>query len=115
MKFRNLTTDGDWTFGAGRQNYAVSDKSISLNIETTIKTFLTECFFNQDVGVAWFDIIDSKNKDVTVLAIKSAISACYGVIAVKELEYTYNELRELEIKYTISTIYDSTLQGVVTI
>jgi len=115
MRFRNLTIDGDWTFGAGRQNYAVSDKSISLNIETTVKTFLTECFFDQEIGVAWFDIIDQKNKDITILAIKSAIAACYGVIQVQELEYTYNELRELVIKYTISTIYDSRLEGVVTI
>jgi hypothetical protein len=115
MIFRNLTIEGDWTFGAGRQNYAVSDRSISLNIETTIKTFLSECFFNPEIGVPWFDIIDSKNKDITILAIKSAIAACYGVIKVTELEYTYNELRELEIKYTISTIYESNLEGIVTI
>ncbi len=115
MIFRNLTTESDWTFGAGRQNYATTDRSISLNIETTIKTFLTECFFDTEIGVPWFDIIDSKNKDITILAIKSAIAACYGVIKVQELEYTYNELRELEIKYTISTIYDSILEGVVTI
>lgn len=114
MILRNVV-DGDWTFGAGKQNYLRDNNAISLNIETTLKTFLGECFFAPDFGLPWFDLIDSKNKDIIILYVKAAISDCYGVLNVQEVEYSFNELRELEIKYTISTIYEKTLQGVINI
>lgn len=115
MKFRGLTTEGDWKFGAGRQSYAIDNDAIILNIETTLKTFLSECFFDTQVGLPWFDLIDSKNKDIIVLAIKSALVECYGVLRVTEIEYTWSSARELIIKYWIDTIFFNRYQGTVTI
>ena len=115
MIFRNLTTDGDWTFGAGKQNYAKDDKAIALNIATRLKTFLSECFFNALVGLPWFDLINTKNKAVIVLAAKTEIASISGVLKVNELEYNFSENRELTIKYAISTLYNINLIGVVEI
>ena len=115
MIFRALTETGDWIFGCGRASYLTEQKAINANIETKLKTFLSECFFDKNAGVPWFNLIDSKNKDVIVLAVKSAISECDGVLNVSELEYTFNDNRELEIKYAIATIYESYSLGTVTI
>lgn len=115
MIFRSLTPEGDWQFGSGKASYARFNDAIVLNIETTLRTFLAECFFDQEIGQPWFDIIDYKNKDVIVLSIKGAIINLYGVIAVNELEYTYTSTRVLEIKYDITTLYAKNILGTVTI
>jgi len=115
MIFRNVSSAGAWSFGAGRQNFARDDKAIQLNIETTLKSFESEYFFDTDFGLPWFDLINAQNKDIVILTIKSTIVACYGVMKVQELEYTFTGARELEIKYSILTIYQTILRGVVTI
>lgn len=115
MIFRALDTTGDWMFGGGLSSYYNTDLAIIANIDTTLRTFLTECFFNQTIGVPWFDLINERNKSVIVLSIKSEISACYGVINVSNLEYTFTLARELEIKYAIDTIYTKNLLGTVLI
>lgn len=115
MIFRNLTSSGDWQFGAGKDSYARNDNAIRLSIETSLRTFLGECFFAPDVGQPWFDIINYKNKDLIVLTIKSAITQLYGVITVNELEYTFDLNRTLTIKYDINTLYTKNLLGTVII
>lgn len=115
MIFRALDSDGDWIFGSGKSSYARFNDAIILNIETSLKTFATECFFNPDVGQPWFDIINNRNKDVVVLFIKNAIAQLYGVIGINEVSYNYGLDRVLEIKYNISTQYEKNLQGTVII
>ena len=51
MKFRSIDGEGDWVFGAGVQSYAIGESAILLDIQTKLSTFLTECFFDQTVGV----------------------------------------------------------------
>jgi len=116
MIFRNLSSvDGDWAFGTGKSSYAKLNDAILLSISTLLKTFLGECFFNTDIGLPWFTLIDSKNKDVIVLSIKSAINEVYGVLAVTELEYNFDVNRILEIKYNINTLYAQNVKGTVII
>lgn len=115
MIFRSLTPDGDWRFGNGRSSYARLNDAITLNIETNLRTFLSECFFNTAIGQPWFDIINFKNKDAVVLAIKGSIANLYGVIAINTLEYSYETTRIFEIKYSIKTLYSNNVQGTVII
>jgi len=115
MIFRALTADGDWKFGAGRSNYARGDAATFLNVATTLKTFLGECFYNPAVGQDWFSLINERNKDIVTLAIKAAISGCVGVTRVREIEYTYSASRSLVIKYYLDTLYTTNNLGTVTI
>lgn len=116
MIFRGLsTTDGDWLFGAGRASFARDNDAILLNISTTLKTFLGECFYNTAVGLDWFTLINQKNKDIVLLTIKNAIYNCYGVTAVNEIEYALDENRELVLTYNITTLYAQNVIGTVTI
>ena len=115
MRFRNFDADGDWLFGNGRACFAIDNDAILLNISTTLKTFLGECFFDSTIGVDWFTLINQKNKDVIVLAVKNAIYNCIGVLEVKEVEYTFDENREMVITYNITTVYQTDIWGTVTI
>jgi hypothetical protein len=116
MRFRSLSTvDGDWMLGDGRSSYAKANDAILLNIATRLKTFSGECFFSPLSGLPWFSLIDSKNKDVIVLSIKSAINECNGVLRVNEIEYSFDVNRVLKITYDINTLYASNIKGTVTV
>jgi hypothetical protein len=115
MRIRSLASDGDWIFGSGKSAYANGDKAILLNIATTLKTFLGECFFDTAMGMPWFDLIDQRNKDVVMLFIKSAITELYGVLEVNELEYTIDSDRKLTLKYYIKTMFTESVLGTVII
>jgi hypothetical protein len=115
MIFRSLDSNGDWVFGNGRQAYAKLNQAIILNIETNIKTFFGECFFNPNIGQPWFDLINIRDKDAIVLIIKGAIAELYGVLGVNEIEYTYTLDRDFEIKYDIKTLYADKLRGTINI
>jgi len=116
MKFRSLSsTDGDWMFGSGRSSYAIDNNAVMLNIATTLRTFLGECFFNKLIGVDWFNLINLKNKDVVLLSLKSTIYSCFGVIEVTEMEYTLDINRQLVLKYRINTLYEKNVLGTVTV
>ena len=73
MIFRSLDSNGDWNFGAGKSSYARYNDAIVLDIETKLKAFRGECFFDSQAGVPWFDLIDLKNKDSIALFIKSFV------------------------------------------
>lgn len=115
MIFRALDADGDWRFGAGKASYARFNDAILLNIQTVIKSFLSECFYATDFGIPWFDLINYRNKEIVVLYIKGIISACYGVIEINEIEYTYSLERTFEIKYNINTQYVNNILGTIMI
>lgn len=115
MIFRSLDSNGDWVFGSGKASYANTNQAIIFSIETSLRTFFGECFFDTQIGQQWFDIVDYRNKDLIVLTIKSAITQLYGVINVNELEYTYDVNRVLTIKYDIDTLYTKHLLGTVVI
>jgi hypothetical protein len=115
MIFRALTGDGDWRWGSGKASYARDNNAIILDLETTLKTFLGECFFYPNFGQPWFDLINELNKDIVVLSIKSAIQAVAGVLSISEIEYTYTTSRELTIKYNIATTYNAQTLGTVII
>lgn len=115
MIFRGETSTSDWAFGKGKQSYLTGNLAIMKNIETRLKTFYTECFFDPEVGVAWFDILGQKNPDIVVLAVKREINDCYGVVGVTDVRYSLDATRKLTIRYAVDTIYSIGATGTVTI
>lgn len=115
MIFRSLDSNGDWRFGGGKSSYAKTGDAIRLDIETYIKTFKGECFFDQTRGLPWFDLINLTDKAAVVLYIKSTMIKLYGVIKVNALSYTVDIDRVLTVKYDISTLYETNLLGTVII
>lgn len=115
MIFRAITNEGDWFFGAGKSSYSRDHNAIINNLITKLKTFKGECFYDQNIGVPWFDLIPSKNKDAVVLWIKAFMLEQYGIISVNELEYSIDTDRKMTITYDIKTIFRDNVRGVIII
>jgi hypothetical protein len=111
MIFRGLDGNGDWTFGLGKQSYATGNNAIALNIATRLKTFYSECFFNTDWGLPWFQLLGQKSSAPLLLTVRSQILDCYGVVSVTDLQTSVDSDRNLLISYNISTIYSTSISG----
>jgi len=118
--FRGLTESGDWTFGNGIQNYlsdVYSDKfnPIKADIETTLKTIYSECFFNQDFGIPWFDLLNQKDPAILILTLKQAIYNIEGITSVIDLGYSTDMNRNVVITYAVDTLYTNQITGTVVV
>jgi len=115
MIFRALTTEGDWTFGAGLNNYASNNIAIGFNIETRIKSWLNDCFFDQNAGIDWVNRLGSKGqRDLLEQDIRRIILQSYGVTSIISFD-TILTNRNLTTRYNILTIFSTTFQNTVTI
>ena len=114
--FRSLDADLDWTWGAGRQNYATLENAINLDIATALKVFLGEIFWATNVGVDWWNLLGGKNETAIILQTRSTIIAREGVQRITSLVPTLNRrTRNLNLTYAIDTKYSRALQGSVSI
>jgi hypothetical protein len=118
--FRGITDTGDWQFGNGKNSYftdvySKTNNPIKADIETTLKTFLTECFFNQNVGVPWFQLLNGKDTNALILTIKKAIYNIDGVTQVLELQFDLDINRNATIQYVVDTLYTTQIMGTVTL
>lgn len=110
MIFRNITATGDWTFGAGKNNYATQDKAIGLNIKTRLQSWVGDCFFDINAGVDWANLLGSKDKrDILEAGIKKVILQSYGVTSIISFNTTLNS-RDFAAKYNITTIYSASFK-----
>lgn len=115
--FRALDENRDWTFGRGLQNYARNNLAILVDLETYLQTYFTECFFDNDFGLPWFNLIGSKNPEAVVLEVKKGITQIEGITNVIDVGFTFNEdkKRKLKIQYVVDTIYTTQNTGTVEI
>lgn len=117
MIFRNLTADGDFTFGQGRQNYLRNDQAVALNIKTRLLSFLNDCFWAMDFGIDWWNLLGVKSPKAQaniVLQCRQMIAESFGVVRINSVEaYMDRATRRLTVKYDIDTIYTRNLVGVI--
>lgn len=106
MIFRELTTDNDWTFGKGRNNYLSGKKAVMANIKTRLQSFLGDCFFALADGIDWFTLLGSHDQISIELAISACILNTPDVTGRQALTTNLNpKTRQLTITYRVATIY----------
>lgn len=111
MIFRNLTVDGDWTFGAGRANYAYGQQAIMLNIGTRIKSWVGDCFFDQKAGIDWKNRLGSKNQRALLeLDLRRIILQSFGVTGILSFSTSLRG-REFSANYTVNTIFTKAFEA----
>lgn len=115
MIFRGSKTSDDWTFGRGKQCYLRDNFAIAKDIATTLRSFYTECFFDTDFGLPWFNLLGQKSVDPLLLSTQNAILECQGVVRLTQLEAQRTDDRGILINYTVDTIYSSNMSGSVVI
>lgn len=105
MIFRNLTSDGDFCFGQGIQNYTTKDDAIKLNIKTRILSWKNDCFFAVSQGIDWYSRLGYKNQfnllqqDLSNMILKSE-----GVTSLISFN-AYIKDRTFFATYNITTAY----------
>lgn len=111
MTFRNLTSDNDWTFGAGKNNYVQEQQEIALNIKTRILSFLGDCFFATNEGIDWWNLLDYNKQEQLENAVQKVIIGTPGVTGINSVDAVLNADRKIMISYDIQTIYSTSYTG----
>ncbi len=115
MRFRNLTSDGDWTFGLGIGCYVSGNAAIGLNIKTRILSWTDDCFFDLAAGIDWLNRLGSKNqRELLELDLRRIILQSEGVTGILEFD---SQLigRNFTANYSVQTIYSQSYQDSITI
>lgn len=118
MRVRALTSTGDWTYGAGLNNYLNANAAAAQAIGTRILSFLGDCFFATSAGIDWFNLLGSKNQLALQLAINTTILNTQSqgqqvVTEITNLSLNLNDTtRVFTVSYQVKTIF-GTVEGVV--
>lgn len=113
MIVRALDANGDWTFGAGKNNYLQGAAAVGQAIATRCLSFLGDCFFATDAGIDWFNLLGGKNQLNLQLALSSTILNTPNVISLTALSINLDDTtRAFSASYSVMTSFGS-IQGVV--
>lgn len=106
MIFRQLTADGDWTFGAGKGNYASNQQAIALNIQTSVLMWKGDCFFSLPNWVNWKGLMNVGQQRNLDAALQALLLQCYGVTSIVAASVSVNPTtRRFFASYTVNTVY----------
>lgn len=111
MIVRSITSAGDWTFGKGRNDYVSANAAVRQAIQTRLMSFLGDCFFDSGAGIAWFNLLGSKNEIALNLAVSAVIlntpdnDGNFPVTRLNQLSISLNSGRQLVISYSVNTVY----------
>ena len=114
MKFRNLDSDGDWSFGNGRNCYVAGNQAIGLNIKTRLLSWFGDCFFDMAAGIDWLNRLGSKNQRKLLEAdLKRVIVSSFGVTGINNFDTVLN-VRAFTANYSVNTAYSAAYQSSIT-
>lgn len=111
MIVRALDQDKDWTFGTSLNNYLRNKDAVIQNIATNLNSFFGDCFFDQQKGLNWFNLLGTKDQTSLNLAITTAILNTDQVISLSQLSVFLDEItRNLRVTFTVQTTYGQQTQ-----
>ena len=104
MIIRGLDGSGEWLFGRGQQDYARGKQAIILNIKTRLRSFVSDCFFDQEAGIDWLNRLGNNNqRELLEADVQNQILNSFGVTNIIDFNSSL-DVRKLTLNYTISTI-----------
>lgn len=117
MIIRAIDGSNDWTFGAGWNNYVKNVAAVGQLVKTNLQSFRGDCFFSDEDGLPWWDLLGGKSRLAVEMAVSATILNTPGVRSLTELRVNLDANRSLNIEYKIITVYSTTIDllGTVTI
>lgn len=116
MNFRQLTSLGDWTFGAGLGNYASAQQAINLNIRTSVLMWAGDFFTSLPGWINWRGVLNVGQQSNLNTQLFNLLSSCYGVQAVISASIVVNPTTRMAVAtYTVDTIYSQQITSQVQI
>lgn len=106
MRIRAIDESGDWKFGKGRQDYLLDLDALKVNLETRLKSWKGNCFFDLSAGVDYNNFLDVGTKDLLDRDVKRVILQTEGVILMNSYSSVLDRnSRNLTIECNIVTIF----------
>lgn len=107
MRTRRLDSDGDWTFGRGRQSYATKSECVRQKVLTRLRSFRQDWFLDMTHGIDWVGNMARRGTRVKVEAeIRSCILQTDGVKILTAFASQYvPKTRRLSVQATFTDIY----------
>lgn len=110
MIIRAIDSNGDITFGQGKQNYLTGQAAVGLNIQTRLLSFLNNCYWAMNFGIDWFTFLGGANSAIQIqLAVTAMIAQSYGVVNINNV--SVNQVgRSYFSSYSINTKFTSNFE-----
>jgi hypothetical protein len=108
MIVRAITSDGDFLFGKGKNDYRRENDAITQCIGTRLRSLLGNCFFDLGAGIDWFNLLGSKNQSGLNLALSAVILNTEGVIGLLQISSDLDFItRQFTVIYRVKTVYST--------
>jgi hypothetical protein len=104
---RAIDDSGDWLFGKGKNDYVSFNDAVMQNIRTRLQSFLGDCYFANDQGLDWFNLLGQpkSNEIPTNLNVTTTILNTDNVTDLVQLSIVTGASRETKITYTVTTSF----------
>lgn len=111
MRYRKLTSDGDYTFGGGQNDFWRDvPEAVGQAVQTRLLLWLGEWFLNIDDGTPWVQgILGKHSQEVADVTLQDQILGTQGMVSIDDYSSELDgETRSLEVQATINTLYGPT-------
>ena len=109
MKYRKLTSMGDYSFGSGSKNYADGNEAVAQAIKTKLLLFYGEWWENLGEGMPMFQSVLGQTNPETIksslsMLVEQRIMEIQEVDSVKNIEIDYDRKnRTISMEVDVST------------
>lgn len=115
MRYRKLSSDGDYVFGSGKNDFLVnSPEAVAQAILTRLKLWLGEWFADTSDGTGWNQsIVGKQSKNLYELTLHQRVLETPGVKNIVDFQSTLDpDTRRLTVSMTVNTIFgEASLNG----
>ncbi|MBR7679959.1 hypothetical protein KC105_03070 [Acinetobacter nosocomialis] len=115
MRYRKLSSDGDYVFGSGKNDFLVnSPEAVAQAILTRLKLWLGEWFADISDGTGWNQsIVGKHSKNLYELTLHQRVLETPGVKSIVDFQSALDpDTRRLTVSMTVNTIFgEASLNG----
>jgi hypothetical protein len=111
MRYRKLTSDGDYSFGSGQKDfYRDVPDAVGQAVKTRLELWLGEWFLNVDDGTPYLiSVLGKQNKKTADTTIQNRILTTEGLVSIQEYESAIDpDTRRMSVTTTVNTVYGPT-------
>ena len=97
MKYRRITSSGDYSFGSGSKNYVDGNEAVAQAIRTKLLLFYGEWWENLGEGIPMFQSVLGQTNPETIksslsMLVEQRITEIKEVKSVKNIEIDYDKM-----------------------
>lgn len=108
MRYRKLTTDGDYSFGNGLFNFWIDvPDAVAQAVKTRLGLWTGEWFLDVDEGTPWLISVLGKHSQTQAdVTIQDRVNNTQGVVGIENYSSALDaDLRRFAVTMTVNTIY----------